>query len=62
MGAVCNGITLTGLKYTLTDGSLTPGFPLGVSNHFTGQPAGIRVKEGTVLCMWDRENGICPRE
>ena len=62
LGESARGVTITGLHYPLEEGELSPHFPLGVSNHFTGQPAGIRVKEGTVLCMWDRENGICPRE
>ena len=62
LGETSRGVTITGLHYPLEEGELSPHFPLGVSNHFTGQPAGIRVKEGTVLCMWDRENGICPRE
>ena len=61
-GETARGVTLTGLHYPLTDGALSPHFPLGVSNHFTGQAATVEVKEGTLLCMWDRENGICVRE
>ncbi len=33
--------------------------PLGVSNHFIGAPARIRVEEGLVLALWDRRNGLC---
>lgn len=52
------GVTLQGLKYPLTDGSLSPGFPLGVSNRFTGTKACVTVRDGTLLVLWDRENGL----
>ena len=52
------GVTITGLYYPLEKGTLTPGFPLGVSNHFTGNPASITVTEGSLLCIYDRENGF----
>lgn len=58
MGKDAEGVTLTGLKYPLEDGALTAGFPLGVSNHFIGQTASIRVKDGSLLVIWDRENGL----
>ena len=61
MGADATGVTLTGLKYPLTDGILTSGFPLGVSNHFTGQTATVTVKNGSLLCLWGRENGLPDR-
>jgi thiamine pyrophosphokinase len=61
MGADATGVTLTGLKYPLTDGTLTSGFPLGVSNHFTGQAASVTVKNGSLLCMWNRKNGLPDR-
>ena len=58
MGADARGVTLTGLHYPLTDGILTPGFPLGVSNHFTGGVATVTVKTGSLLCIYNRENGF----
>jgi len=61
-GEAARGVTLTGLHYPLENGDLSPHFPLGVSNHFTGQPSCVAVKEGTLLCMWDRKNGLCLRE
>lgn len=57
-GSDAKGVTLTGLHYPLENGVLTAHFPLGVSNHFTGQPASVRVEEGTLLCLWDRSNGL----
>lgn len=50
------GITLTGLKYALTDGTLTGSNPLGVSNEFTGQPAHVSVADGTLLVLWRGDN------
>lgn len=54
LGADAQGVTIRGLYYPLTDGTLTAGFPLGVSNHFTGQEAEVSVREGSLLLLWDR--------
>jgi len=62
MGADAWGVTLRGLYYPLENGTLTAGFPLGVSNHFTGEPAEITVKEGSLLILWDRKNGFPERQ
>lgn len=61
MGADAHGVTLTGLQYPLKNGTLTAGFPLGVSNHFTGQPAEISVEDGSLLVIYDRANGLPER-
>ena len=58
MGADARGVTERGLYYTLEDGVLTSGFPLGVSNHFTGEPAHISVKDGSLLVIWDKAAGF----
>ena len=58
LGPDARGVTLSGLKYPLTDGVLTSGFPLGVSNHFTGVPAMIQVEQGSLLVLYDRANGL----
>ena len=52
MGSDARGVTLQGLKYPLENGTLTAGFPLGVSNHFTGQPAKVSVTDGSLLVIW----------
>jgi len=62
LGPEAGGVTLTGLKYPLEKGTLTAGFPLGVSNHFTGCPARITVESGSILAMWNRKNGLPHRE
>ena len=58
LGADARGVDLRGLYYPLQDGTLSAGFPLGVSNHFTEQAAEISVKNGSLLVLWDRENGF----
>ena len=61
LGSDAEGVTLQGLYYSLSDGTLTAGFPLGVSNHFTGRPARIEVARGSLLVIWDRKNGFPDR-
>ena len=61
MGKDAEDVTLEGLYYPLQHGTLTAGFPLGVSNHFTEEAAGITVRNGSLLVLWDRENGFPER-
>ena len=61
LGADAEGVTLEGLYYPLDKGNLSAGFPLGVSNHFTGKAAKITVEKGSLLVLWDRENGFPER-
>ena len=58
MAGDAEGVTLRGLYYPLENASLTPGFPLGVSNHFTGEEAEITVEKGNLLVIWDEESKI----
>lgn len=58
MGADARGVTLRGLQYCLEDEELSAGFPLGVSNHFTGTTAEISVTDGSLLALFDRANGL----
>lgn len=58
MGRDAKGVSIEGTKYTLTNGTLTAGFPLGVSNQFTDSQAAISVKDGSLLVIYDRKNGI----
>jgi thiamine pyrophosphokinase len=44
-------VTLQGLYYPLEKAQITNGFPLGVSNHFTGKEAKITVHDGQVLVV-----------
>ncbi len=49
-------VTLEGLSYPLQDHVLTPAFPLGVSNAFTGQSAAIHAQGGSVLVVEESEH------
>ena len=61
LGADAEGVTLKGLYYPLENGTLRCGFPLGVSNHFTGEAASITVEKGSLLIIWDRNAGLPTR-
>ncbi|MBQ7345085.1 MAG: thiamine diphosphokinase [Oscillospiraceae bacterium] len=52
MGSDAQGVTIRGLKYGLTDGTLTAGYPLGVSNHFIGEKSEVSVKNGSLLIIF----------
>ena len=58
MGADARGVTIRGGHYSLENGTLTAGFPLGVSNQFTGRAVRIEVTDGSVLLIWDRTAGF----
>lgn len=49
------GVTLKGLKYPLTDYTMTADVPIGVSNEFTGRPSRIAVREGALIIMSGEE-------
>ena len=51
-GGRAAGVTLTGLHYPLCDAVLTPEFPLGVSNEFTGAESEVTVRSGRLLLIW----------
>ena len=51
-GGEARGVTIKGLKYELEKGSLTPSFPLGVSNGFVGKSAEISVQDGDIMVIY----------
>ena len=51
-GGEAKGVTLRGLQYNVKNVTLTPDFPLGVSNHFTNSAASIEVHAGTLLVIY----------
>ena len=61
MGKDAEGVTIQGGKYDAENVTLSAGFPLGVSNHFTGRPARITLRDGSLLVLWDRKNGLPDR-
>ena len=58
-GPAAEGVSLSGLKYELSNAQLTPDFPLGVSNEFTGSPAHVEVARGTLLVLWQAPDIEC---
>jgi len=52
---VCRGVTVRGAKWTVEGADWTNGFPLGVSNEFAGEWAGISVEEGALLVTLCRD-------
>ena len=58
LGPDANGVTIRGTQYPLENGTLTAGFPLGVSNHFLETEATVTVTQGSLLLIWERENGL----
>lgn len=49
MGGSAEDVTVLGGKYTLEHGTLSENFPLGVSNHFAGEPITVTVSRGALL-------------
>ena len=58
MGNDAEGVTIEGLQYGLEKGTLSAGFPLGVSNHFIGKASRICTEKGSLLVIYDRANGL----
>ncbi len=52
LGAPARGVFLEGLLYPLTDYTMTPDFPIGVSNEFTGAPSSVRVGDGCLVAVF----------
>ena len=48
------GVYERGLKYSLTDALLRNTSTIGLSNEFTGAPASIAVREGTLIIVYPR--------
>ena len=55
MGRDAHGVTVRGLQYALEKGTLSAGFPLGVSNHFVGKEAEISVEDGSLLILYPKD-------
>ena len=55
LGKDAHGVNIQGLQYPLDKGTLTAGFPLGVSNHLIGEDAEISVEDGSLLILFPLE-------
>ena len=54
LGGEAHGVSLKGLDYEVENVTLTPDFPLGVSNKFTSCEAEISVNNGALLVIYER--------
>ena len=54
-GETCEGVTLEGLEYPLTDYTMRPAVPVGTSNEFSAEEAVITVGNGTLLVVASQE-------
>jgi len=57
MGKDATGVHIRCAQYEMENGTLTSGFPLGVSNRFVQKKVTVSVEDGTLLLMWRRSNG-----
>ena len=53
LGDRAEGIDEVGFQYPLQDASLTPEFPLGVSNHIMEDTATVTVRKGALIVGWE---------
>ena len=61
MGTDASGVNILGGKYRAENAVLSAGFPLGVSNHFQGDPVTVSVEQGSLLVLWNTSNGFPTR-
>ncbi|MCI2058385.1 MAG: thiamine diphosphokinase [Oscillibacter sp.] len=52
LGETARGVTERGLQYPLENAVLTPGFPLGVSNHILAERASVQADSGDLIVGW----------
>lgn len=57
VGGPAEEVTLCGPKYSLAGATLTPEFPLGVSNELLGAPATVSLAKGMLLLFFPQTDG-----
>ncbi len=55
MGEDAQGVDIKGLKYQVTNCTLSSKMPLGVSNEFVGKASFVSVKKGTLYVLWHKD-------
>ena len=53
LGQEAQGVSIHGAQYPLDRVPVSPFFPIGVSNHFQGNPVTIQVEMGCLLIGWE---------
>lgn len=51
LGTKAEGVTITGMKYPLTQATIQNAYPIGVSNEFIGEKSSICVEDGQLVLM-----------
>lgn len=57
IGGVARGVSIKGAEYECTHLTLTPDFPMGVSNSFVGKDTVIGVEDGALLILTEKKRG-----
>ncbi|MBE6583159.1 MAG: thiamine diphosphokinase [Ruminococcaceae bacterium] len=57
-GSEAIGVSISGLKYEASGITLSPSFPLGVSNHFVGKETKISLESGRLLIIYNGKPNI----
>lgn len=57
-GESAQGVTLSGLKYSLSNAVIKSDFPIGVSNEFINTKGSISVSDGTLFVIYDDCNSL----
>ena len=55
-GSDAVGVDIKGLYYELSDATISPAFPIGVSNEFVGRECEISVKDGALLIIYEENH------
>ena len=59
---VAEGVSISGLLYSLDKGTLQNNRALGVSNHFTAQEAKVSLEKGSLFLLWDHIENPIPQK
>lgn len=57
-GTPAENVTIRGLYYGAENITLTPDFPIGVSNHFTAAPACVHTPAAPLLALWQTQTPL----
>lgn len=60
VGGPAKGVNIKGFMYELENAELTPEYPLGVSNEFTGKPGFVSVEGGMLMIIFPQKSYFYP--
>ncbi len=56
IGGNATGVTIKGLKYEISNSTLTACYPLGISNEFIGKQSEISVEKGSLIIICENQD------